>query len=147
MSIRIVKSIIFTAIILTSSILKTQGKEISVDKIDDCFITNSSPVQVRDSLTIDSITKEYFAWKDPGFGNDTYLVKLLYKNSSLVEIKYITLSEEFIKGIINEFIYTGKTTNDLNEVVDSYSNGSIKLEIKREDKFIELKFWKNKRGN
>ena len=82
---------------------------------------------VRDSLIIDAVTKDYFAWKDVGI-DDAYFVQLHYVDRKLEELYYITLSKSLIRELTGDFIYLGSKHNKKARV-DYYIGSYLSLEV------------------
>lgn len=123
MIVKFVKYVV-SLVLLFVMLFEAQSKE---KDLYYCFLTNSSPVPVRDSLMIDAVTKDYFAWKDVGI-DDAYFVQLHYVDRKLEELYYITLSKSLIRELTEDFIYLGSKHNKKARV-DYYIGSYLSLEV------------------
>ena len=93
-----------------------------------CFLTNTSPVPVRDSLIIDAVTVDYFAW-ELDIDSDIYLVQLHYVDRRLEKLYYITFSKNLYRELTKDFIYLKSKNLNKNTRVDYFIGSNLSLEV------------------
>lgn len=116
---------VVSLVLLFVTLFEAQSKE---KDLYYCFLTNSSPVPVRDSLIIDAVTIDYFAW-DLGISSDVYFVQLHYVDKRLEKLYYITFSKSLFQELTEDFIYLKSKNINKNTRVDYFIGSNLSLEV------------------